>query len=247
MQNLQLDRPLVCFDLETTGLDVQKDRIVQISLIRVEPSGERRVFTSLVNPQRPIPPEASAIHGIRDEHVRSEPSFSQLREEVEEILEGADLAGFNMVRFDLPLLEAEIQREGGRFSAMDTGISTTRTPSRSARMTNSEANRSLSTTQRVAVRVSASRRNALRPWVSVPRKPSRIRSNPLMVRVAMRRTTGRLSAAPAMALEPTTSSASPVRSSSSARAWKSASHRSISSHITKRPRASSIPRRSAAP
>ena len=116
MQNLELDRPLVCFDLETTGTDTARDRIVQISLIRVEPSGERRIFTSLVNPQRPIPPEASAVHGIRDEHVRSEPPFSQIRAEVEEILDGADLAGFNMVRFDLPLLEAEIQREGGRFA-----------------------------------------------------------------------------------------------------------------------------------
>jgi len=119
MQNLNLDRPLVCFDLETTGVDVQKDRIVQIALIRVEPGGERRTYSTLVNPQRPIPPEASAIHGIRDEHVRNAPSFSQIRTDVEEFLDGADLAGFNMVRFDLPLLEAEIRREGGRFDARD--------------------------------------------------------------------------------------------------------------------------------
>jgi DNA polymerase-3 subunit epsilon len=117
MQNLPLDRPLVCFDLETTGTDVAKDRIVQIAMIRVEPGGERRTLSTLVNPQRPIPPEASAVHGIRDEHVRNAPSFSQLRAEVEEFLDGADLAGFNMVNFDLPLLEAEIRREGGRFVA----------------------------------------------------------------------------------------------------------------------------------
>ena len=117
MQNLNLDRPLVCFDLETTGTDPQKDRIVQIALIRVEPGGARRSFTTLVNPQRPIPPEASAIHGIRDEHVRSSPPFCQIRDDVEDILEGADLAGYNMVRFDLPMLEAEIRREGGRFEA----------------------------------------------------------------------------------------------------------------------------------
>ena len=70
MQNLPLDRPLVCFDLETTGTDVMKDRIVQIALIRVEPGGERKTYATLVNPQRPIPPEATAVHGIRDEHVR---------------------------------------------------------------------------------------------------------------------------------------------------------------------------------
>ncbi len=117
MQNLDLDRPLVCFDLETTGVDVLKDRIVQIALIRVEPGGERRTYQTLVNPECPIPPGASAVHGIRDEHVRSAPNFAQIRSDVEEFLEGADLAGFNMVRFDLPLLENEIRREGGKFDA----------------------------------------------------------------------------------------------------------------------------------
>jgi len=117
MQHLHLDRPLVCFDLETTGIDTSKDRIVQIALIRVETNGERSTLSTLVNPQRPIPPEATAIHGIKDEHVRNEPSFSQIRAEVEEFLKDADLAGYNMVRFDLPLLEAEIKREGGHFIA----------------------------------------------------------------------------------------------------------------------------------
>ncbi|HOX26847.1 MAG TPA: 3'-5' exonuclease [Candidatus Krumholzibacteria bacterium] len=117
MQNLQLDRPLVCFDLETTGTDPAKDRIVQIALVRVEPDGGRRTFTTLVNPQRPIPAEATAVHGIRDEHVRAAPSFSQIRAEVEEFLAGADLVGFNALNFDLPLLEAEIRREGGAFQA----------------------------------------------------------------------------------------------------------------------------------
>lgn len=117
MQNLDLDRPLVCFDLETTGTNVASDRIVQIALIRVEPDGGRRRFTSLVNPGRPIPPEASAVHGITDDHVRSAPRFRQVRPDVEEILHGADLAGFNITRFDLPLLETEIQRAGGTYSA----------------------------------------------------------------------------------------------------------------------------------
>jgi len=122
MQHLQLDRPLVCFDLETTGIDVAKDRIVQIALIRVEPDGQRKTLSTLVNPQRPIPPESTAVHGIKDEHVRNAPSFSQLRAEVEEFVEGADLAGYNMVRFDLPLLEAEVRREGGALDTRDARL-----------------------------------------------------------------------------------------------------------------------------
>lgn len=122
MQHLKLDRPLVCFDLETTGTDVSKDRIVQIAMIRVEPDGSRQTLSTLVNPQRPIPPEATAVHGIKDEHVRSAPSFSQLRAEVEEYVHGADLVGYNMVRFDLPLLEAEVRREGGRLDTREARL-----------------------------------------------------------------------------------------------------------------------------
>jgi len=116
MQHLELDRPLVAFDLETTGTDVDKDRIVQIGLIRVEPDGTRRTWNQLVNPERPIPPEATAVHGIRDEHVRDQPTFAQLRAEVEQWLDGADLAGFNSIRFDLPLLQAELRRAGSTLS-----------------------------------------------------------------------------------------------------------------------------------
>lgn len=112
MRNLALDRPLVVFDLETTGTDTEKDRIVQIGLIRVEPDGTRRSWDQLVNPERPIPPEASAIHGIRDEHVQGQPTMAQLGAELEQWLAGADLAGYNSVRFDLPLLQAELQRAG---------------------------------------------------------------------------------------------------------------------------------------
>jgi len=112
MKNLPLIRPLVFFDLETTGIDVEKDRIVQIAMIRIEPGGERKTFESLVNPERPIPPGASAVHGIKDEDVRDQPTFSQIRREVEDFLTDADLAGFNSVNFDLPLLEAELKRTG---------------------------------------------------------------------------------------------------------------------------------------
>ncbi len=115
MQNLRLDRPLVIFDLETTGVDVEKDRIVQIALIRVEPDGTRTDWESLVNPERPIPAEASAIHGINDVDVADAPTFSQLRAEVEGILDGADLAGFNSIRFDQPLLEQELDLARSNF------------------------------------------------------------------------------------------------------------------------------------
>ena len=112
MQNLPLTRPLVVFDLETTGIDVEKDRIVQIALIRVEPGGGRTTFETLVNPERPIPPEASAVHGIQDADVRDKPTFSQIRREVEDFLNEVDLAGFNSINFDLPLLQEELKRAG---------------------------------------------------------------------------------------------------------------------------------------
>lgn len=112
MQNLNLTRPLVVFDLETTGIDVEKDRIVQIAMIRIEPGGTRTTFETLVNPEQPIPAEASAVHGIQDADVRDQPTFSQICREVEEYFSEADLAGFNSIRFDQPLLEAELHRAG---------------------------------------------------------------------------------------------------------------------------------------
>jgi len=115
MRHLRLERPLVVFDLETTGTDTEKDRIVQIGMIRVEPDSGRRSWKQLVNPEQPIPPEATAIHGIRDEHVRDQPTFAQLRPDIEQWLADADLAGYNSVRFDLPLLQAELQRTGSGF------------------------------------------------------------------------------------------------------------------------------------
>lgn len=118
MKNLRLDRPLAFFDLETTGTDVARDRIVQIAIIRVEPSGQRRTFETLVNPECPIPPEATAIHGISDDDVREQPTFAQIRQEVEEYLEGVDLAGYNSIRFDQPLLQNELRRVG---SLLDLG------------------------------------------------------------------------------------------------------------------------------
>lgn len=112
MKNLNLTRPLVVFDLETTGIDVERDKIVQLALIRVEPNGTRRTFESLVNPECPIPPEATKVHGIKNADVQDAPTFSQVRGEVEEFFEGADLAGYNSVRFDQPLLTNELKRAG---------------------------------------------------------------------------------------------------------------------------------------
>jgi DNA polymerase-3 subunit epsilon len=112
MRNLSLQRPLVAFDLETTGTDIDKDRIVQIGVIRVEPDGSRRTWNQLVNPEQPIPPAATAIHGISDDDVRDQPTFAQLRADVESWFAGADLAGYNSTRFDLPLLQAELRRTG---------------------------------------------------------------------------------------------------------------------------------------
>jgi len=116
MHNLKLTRPLAVFDLETTGVDVEQDKIVQVAVIRVEPDGTRRTFEALVNPQRPIPAAATAVHGISDDDVRQAPTFGQILPEIEQIFAGADLAGYNSVRFDQPLLQHELERAG---SALD--------------------------------------------------------------------------------------------------------------------------------
>jgi len=99
----------VVFDLETTGTDPAQDRIVEIGVLRIEPGGERQVRTRRINPERAIPPEATAVHGIRDEDVRDEPTFKQVARSLLELLEGADLAGFNVRRFDVPLLDRELR------------------------------------------------------------------------------------------------------------------------------------------
>ncbi len=112
MRHLKLTRPLTFFDLETTGVDVDNDRIVQLALIREEPDGSRRTFSSLVDPQRPIPPAATAVHGVTDAMVKGQPTIAQLRGELEPLLTGTDLAGYNSIRFDAPLLQAELRRAG---------------------------------------------------------------------------------------------------------------------------------------
>lgn len=109
MKNLQIQRDVVFFDLETTGIDPRSDRIVEISVLRVAADGDRVTRTRKINPGRPIPPAATRVHGIRDEDVRDEPSFKQIARGLLEFLGDADLAGFNIGRFDVPLLEREFK------------------------------------------------------------------------------------------------------------------------------------------
>jgi DNA polymerase-3 subunit epsilon len=109
MQHLNRERPLVFFDLETTGIDPATDRIVEISTMRLEPGGDRTTRTRRLNPERPIPPEATAIHGIRDEDVRDEPTFRRVARGLLDFLADADLAGFNIDRFDVPMLDREFR------------------------------------------------------------------------------------------------------------------------------------------
>ena len=109
MRGLELKRPLAFFDLETTGIDPLRDKIVEIAVVRVLPGGATAGLTRRVHPGRPIPAEATAVHGIRDEDVAGAPPFRDLARELLEFLSDADLAGFNVRRFDVPLLEREFR------------------------------------------------------------------------------------------------------------------------------------------
>ena len=107
---LSLTRPLCFFDLETTGVNVAKDRVVEISILKIFPNGNKESKTWLVNPEMPIPPQTTAVHGITDEKVANEPTFKQLSKDIYSMIKGSDLAGFNSDRFDIPLLAEEMLR-----------------------------------------------------------------------------------------------------------------------------------------
>ena len=107
---LSLTRPICFFDLETTGVNVSKDKIVEISILKVFPNGNKELKTWLVNPEMPIPPQTTAVHGITDDKVANEPTFKQLSKSIYEMIKGSDLAGFNSDRFDIPLLAEEMLR-----------------------------------------------------------------------------------------------------------------------------------------
>lgn len=112
---LQLTRPLAVFDLETTGVNLAVDRIVELAIVKILPDGSRSVKRKLINPQIPIPVAASDIHGITDEMVKDAPAFKQVANEVRQFLDNCDLAGYNSNRFDLPLLAEEFLRSGLEF------------------------------------------------------------------------------------------------------------------------------------
>lgn len=110
--NLKLYKPLCVFDLETTGTNVSKDRIVEISILKVNPDASRESKTWLVNPEMAIPKESTAVHGISDEKVANAPTFKEIASKVLEMISGTDLGGFNSNRFDVPLLAEELLRAG---------------------------------------------------------------------------------------------------------------------------------------
>ena len=112
---IALDRPLVFIDLETTGLNTKSDRIVEMAIIKMSPEGDVSERVRRFNPGISIPPEATAVHGIRDEDVADEHPFADVARSLADLLEGCDLAGFNIRRFDLPLLRAEFKRAGVAF------------------------------------------------------------------------------------------------------------------------------------
>ncbi len=112
MMNIKLTRPICFFDLETTGVNTAKDRIVEIAIIRVEPNGQEITKTWRVNPEMPIPVEASKIHGIYDADVADAPTFKEIAQDIFNLIADADLAGFNSNRFDVPLLAEELLRAG---------------------------------------------------------------------------------------------------------------------------------------
>lgn len=107
---LNLKKPICFFDLETTGINVASDRIVEISILKVFPNGNKESFTWRVNPEMPIPPATTAIHGISDEMVANEPTFKELAPKVYNLIKDSDLGGFNSNRFDIPLLAEELLR-----------------------------------------------------------------------------------------------------------------------------------------
>ena len=109
---LNLKRPLAFFDLETTGVNVASDRIVEISILKAMPDGTEEIKTLRINPGIPIPLESSLIHGIYDEDIKNAPTFKQAGEELARFLDNSDLAGYNSNRFDIPVLMEEFLRAG---------------------------------------------------------------------------------------------------------------------------------------
>jgi DNA polymerase-3 subunit epsilon len=107
---LQLLKPLAIIDLEATGMNLSTDRIVEIAIVKVMPDGKKSIKRKLLNPEMPIPPVVTEIHGITDEMVKDAPTFKQAANEIKQFIDNADLAGYNSNRFDIPLLVEEFLR-----------------------------------------------------------------------------------------------------------------------------------------
>ena len=116
MKNLQLDRPIAFIDVETTGLRPYTDMIVELSILKIHPNGTEEYKSHRINPGIPIPTEATAIHGITDKDVADEPPYRQYAKSILDFLEDCDISGFNVIKFDLPFIEAESRRAGFEFS-----------------------------------------------------------------------------------------------------------------------------------
>lgn len=110
--NLNLKKPIVFFDLETTGINVVTDRIVEIAYLKIFPDGREEQKSQRINPEMPIPEKSTAVHGITDEDVKDMPPFKEYAKTFSKVLEGADLGGFNSNKFDIPLLAEEFLRVG---------------------------------------------------------------------------------------------------------------------------------------
>lgn len=113
---LNLKRPIAFIDLETTGINVSTDRIVELSVLKISPNGKEEWMSTRVNPGIPIPAKTTAIHGIRDEDVANSPTFKEVARNLAAFLEGCDLAGYNAIKFDIPVLAEEFLRVNIDFS-----------------------------------------------------------------------------------------------------------------------------------
>jgi DNA polymerase-3 subunit epsilon len=119
---ISLRKAVIFFDLETTGVAPDQDRIVDLAFLRREPDGKEDVFASLVDPGLPIPPEATAVHHITNEMVRGQPRFAALAPKLLDFIGDADLAGFGILRFDIPMLTAEFKRAGITFTTASRSL-----------------------------------------------------------------------------------------------------------------------------
>ena len=112
---LNLNKPIVFFDLETTGLNITKDRIIEIAAIKIEPNGKEHSLVQILNPEVPIPKESTAFHGFKDEDVKDKPTFKEFAPKLNQFIQGCDLAGYNSNKFDVPMLAESLMRAGYDF------------------------------------------------------------------------------------------------------------------------------------